>query len=128
MIIEKDNRKWDITITKNHNHCDFVSYPANYRACNHPDVENSGETGCSMDICPIKRNILADIINDLTLALELWLSGYEFDDEDPIKLRGLLDHACTLIGKPRNMEELANMCSLDGSCVQINHPTPSRRT
>ena len=119
MLIKKDDREWNVVVVKSHDHCEFVSYPANYHACNHPSVEHVGETECNMDICPIKRDALADMINDLTLSLELWLDGYEFDDEDPIKLRRLLNRACVLIGKPRTMEELAVMCGLDDEHVEL---------
>ena len=62
---------------------------------------------------------LSSAINDLTLSLELWLDGYQFDEEDPIKLNNLLDFACVLIGKPRTVEELAVMAGLDDKYVEL---------
>jgi hypothetical protein len=57
MNIEKDTREWDVITVKSHDKCAFISYPANYHACNHPSVELPGETRCSMDICPIRCDI-----------------------------------------------------------------------
>lgn len=62
---------------------------------------------------------MSSTINDLTLSLEMWLDGYEFDAEYPIKLNNLLDFACVLIGKPRTMEELAVMAGLDAKYVEL---------
>lgn len=55
----------------------------------------------------------ASIINDLALSLSLWLDGYEMDVEDPEKLRSMLCTACAMIGKPRTIEELAELLGLD---------------
>ncbi|BCO09266.1 hypothetical protein GF1_16420 [Desulfolithobacter dissulfuricans] len=54
-------------------------------------------------------HVLESIINDLTLALELWLDDYAFDEHHKIKQRKLIEKACLLIGKPRSMEELKDM-------------------
>lgn len=56
MDIKKDKREWDIVIVKDNSKCDFLSYPANYHACNHPYVEHPGETECNMDTCPVELN------------------------------------------------------------------------
>lgn len=55
MNIISDNRDWQVQIIKDHKGCDFVSYPSNYCACNHPQAHYPGETECNKDICPIRR-------------------------------------------------------------------------
>lgn len=55
MEIKRDDRVWDIVIVRCSDRCEFLSYPANYRACNYQSVEHPGETPCNMDICPIKK-------------------------------------------------------------------------
>ncbi len=52
--IEKDSREWYIIDIRKNSDCSYLSYPANYHACNHPKVECPGETECNMDICPIR--------------------------------------------------------------------------
>ena len=117
--LQRDTREWDVLTIKSHDKCDFVSYPANYHACNHPSVEHAGETECNMDICPLKRDALADMINDLTLALSMWIDGYPFDDDHKCKQRDLIYRACVMIGKPNTMEELAKMCGLDEELIEL---------
>lgn len=53
--------------------------------------------------------VLEDIINDLTLALEMHINGYPFDEHHKIKQLRLIDEASKLIGKPRTIEELKEM-------------------
>ncbi len=62
---------------------------------------------------------LSDVINDLTLALSMWIDEYPFDDDHKAKQRMMIDSACVLIGKPRTMEELAVMCGLDDEHVEL---------
>ena len=52
---------------------------------------------------------LSDMINDLTLSLEMWIDGYPFDNNHIIKQKIMINNACLLIGKPRTIEELKNM-------------------
>ena len=68
----------------------------------------------------IRQNkYLSDIINDLTLSLEMWIDGYPFDDDHICKQRDMIDNACLLIGKPRNMEELVEMSGLGDEYLEI---------
>jgi len=55
---------------------------------------------------------LSDIVNDLTLSLEMWIDGYPFDENHKTKQKKLINNACLLIGKPRNIEELKEMMEL----------------
>ena len=55
----------------------------------------------------------ANIINDLTFSLSLWLSGHEMCGHDHEKIRALVRSACFAIGKPRTIEELAKMLGLN---------------
>lgn len=52
----KDNRKWDIVVIREHAECDYLSYMANCRVCDHMAAEYPHETECRMDTCPIKRS------------------------------------------------------------------------
>ena len=56
MNIKKDNREWDTVVIRRHSECDYLSYPANYHACDHPLAEYPHETECCMDTCPIERS------------------------------------------------------------------------
>lgn len=56
---------------------------------------------------------LKNIINDLTLALELWIDGYPFDEDHKKKHRILINRACLLIGKPRSIAELKKMLNIE---------------
>lgn len=117
--IQKDDREWNVLTVKGHDKCDYVSYPANYHACNHPSVGIPGETECNMDICPLKRDDLADMINDLTLSLSMWIDGYPFDEDHRYKQRDMIYRACVMIGKPNTIEELTKMCGLDEELIEI---------
>jgi hypothetical protein len=55
---------------------------------------------------------LKDIINDLTLALEMWIEGYPFDEDHKVKQRILINRACFAIGKPRSVAELVSMLGI----------------
>lgn len=59
-------------------------------------------------VCP-SNSKYASIINDLTLSLSMWIDGYPFDDDHKAKQREMIDNACVMIGKPRTIEELAEM-------------------
>lgn len=66
-----------------------------------------------------QNNYLSSLINDLSLAVEMWLIGHEFDDEDPEKLRILCNRACAAIGKPRTMEELVEMQGFGDEYIEL---------
>ena len=55
---------------------------------------------------------LSDMINDLTLSLEMWIDGYPFDDDHREKQKMMINNACLLIGKPRTVEEMKWMMGL----------------
>ena len=57
--------------------------------------------------------ILQDVINDLTLSLEMWLGDYPFDADHKYKQKRMIDNACVLIGKPRTIKELKEMMGLE---------------
>ena len=61
----------------------------------------------------------SQIINDLTMSLEWWIGGYPFDDDHICKQRDMIDNACLLIGKPRNMEELVEMSGLGDEYLEL---------
>ncbi len=56
---------------------------------------------------------LKSLINDLTLALEMWIDGYPFDEDHKAKQRMLINRASFAIGKPRNIKELIKMAKLE---------------
>lgn len=60
-------------------------------------------------------NPYASVINDLTLALEMTLDGYRFDEDHREKQRALIERSCVLIGKPRSIEELGRMIGYEMS-------------
>ena len=59
-----------------------------------------------------QNKYLSNMINDLTLSLEMWINGYPFDEDHKIKQKMMIDNACLLIGKPRDIEELKEMVGL----------------
>lgn len=61
-----------------------------------------------VNVCP-SRSKYANMINDLTLSLSMWMNDYPFDDDHKTKQRILMDNACAMIGKPRTIEELVEM-------------------
>ncbi len=52
-------------------------------------------------------NKFKDIINDLTLCLEMWIDGYSFDENHIYKQKELIKKANKLIGKPNSIEEIS---------------------
>ena len=62
---------------------------------------------------------LADMINDLTLSLSMWIGGYPFDEDHKCKQRDMIYRACVMIGKPNTMEELAKMCGFDEELIEL---------
>jgi hypothetical protein len=55
---------------------------------------------------------LQDVINDLTLVVEMYMSDYPFDEDHKCKQQRLVDYASQLIGKPRTIEEAAQMVGI----------------
>lgn len=52
---------------------------------------------------------LKNIINDLTLSLEMWIEGYHFDENHISKQKNLIKRANNLIGKPNSIEDILKM-------------------
>jgi len=73
------------------------------------ETTNSPETAELLEQTATTIERLADVINDLTLALELWVEGYPFDEDHKEKHRKLNEYACRLIDKPVTIEELTQM-------------------
>lgn len=63
---------------------------------------------------------LKSIINDLTLALEMWIDGYPFDDDHKHKQKILINEACVAIGKPRSIKELIEMTGIENK-LSLKH-------
>lgn len=55
---------------------------------------------------------LKDIINDLTLVVEMYIAGYPFDEDHKAKHHILVNKACSMIGKPRSLAELVTMIGI----------------
>jgi hypothetical protein len=55
---------------------------------------------------------LQDVINDLTLVVEMYIDKYPFDGHHRIKQKRLVSYACQLIGKPRTITELKKMLKI----------------
>lgn len=56
----------------------------------------------------IDINELKDVINDLTLCLEMWTEEYPFDENHIYKQKQLIKKANKLIGKPNSIDEIAD--------------------
>jgi hypothetical protein len=55
---------------------------------------------------------LKDIINDLTLVVEMYIAGYPFDEDHKAKHHILVSRANYMIGKPRSLCELVTMTGI----------------
>ena len=59
VIVEKDERKWDIVDTRKHSECDYVFYPNDIHACEYngrTDV-NDEYVECTLENCPLRVGV-----------------------------------------------------------------------
>lgn len=52
---------------------------------------------------------LKSIINDLILAIEMYIHDYSFDENHIFKQKRLIEYSSLLIGRPRTIKELEKM-------------------
>lgn len=54
MLIDKDDRIWEVTLKFASDKCPHLFYPANLHACKLLDNVNAPNIRCRLEICPMK--------------------------------------------------------------------------
>ena len=66
-----------------------------------------------VDVSKDEIEVYGNMINDLVVALNMWIHRYPFDEDHIEKQKMLIDRAYVLIGTPRTVEEMKEYLKLE---------------